>query len=89
VIAQGDRYDLLEVELLTGRHHQIRAQLAAIGRPIKGDLKYGAPRSNPDGSISLHSRMVEFVHPVSKAPVSITAPLPEEGIWKKLAGDIV
>ncbi|MBP6871546.1 MAG: RluA family pseudouridine synthase [Bacteroidales bacterium] len=89
VIAQGDRYDLLEVELLTGRHHQIRAQLAAIGRPIKGDLKYGAPRSNPDGSISLHSRMVEFVHPVSKAPVSITAPLPEEGIWKKLARDIV
>jgi 23S rRNA pseudouridine1911/1915/1917 synthase len=84
-IASGDRYDLLEIELLTGRHHQIRAQLAAIGSPIKGDLKYGAPRSNPDGSISLHSRLVEFVHPVSKENISITAPVPEEGIWGKLS----
>ncbi|MDX9905607.1 MAG: RluA family pseudouridine synthase [Bacteroidales bacterium] len=84
VIARGDRYDLLEIELLTGRHHQIRAQLAAIGRPIKGDLKYGASRSNPDGSISLHSRMVEFVHPVSKELVSVTAPVPEEKLWGEL-----
>ena len=80
-IASGDRYDLLEVELMTGRHHQIRAQLAEIGCPIKGDLKYGAPRSNPDGSISLHSRFVEFIHPVSKELVSITAPVPEEKLW--------
>ena len=65
VIACGERYQLLEVELLTGRHHQIRCQLAAAGMPIRGDLKYGAPRSNPDGSISLLSRRVQFVHPVS------------------------
>jgi 23S rRNA pseudouridine1911/1915/1917 synthase len=83
-IASGDRYDLLEVELLTGRHHQIRAQLSAIGSPIKGDLKYGAPRSNPGGSVSLHSRYVEFIHPVSKEIVRITAPAPEEKLWKEL-----
>ncbi len=83
-IASGDRYDLLEIELLTGRHHQIRAQLAAIGLPIKGDLKYGAPRSNPDGSISLHSRSVEFIHPVSKEQISIVAPVPEDKLWKSL-----
>lgn len=81
-IAAGDRYDLLEIELLTGRHHQIRAQLAAIGCPIKGDLKYGAPRSNPDGSICLHSRLVEFTHPVSEEWISITAPAPEGKIWE-------
>ena len=68
VIGESDRYKLLEINLLTGRHHQIRCQLAAIGCPIKGDLKYGAPRSNPDGSISLLSRRVEFVHPVSTTP---------------------
>jgi 23S rRNA pseudouridine1911/1915/1917 synthase len=83
-IASGDRYDLLEVELLTGRHHQIRAQLAAIGCPIKGDLKYGFPRSNPDGSISLHARQVEFIHPVSKERISITAEPPEEKVWRIL-----
>jgi len=83
-IASGDRYDLLEIELLTGRHHQIRAQLAAIGMPIKGDLKYGAPRSNPDGSISLHARSVEFVHPVSKEQISIVAPVPEDKLWTTL-----
>jgi 23S rRNA pseudouridine1911/1915/1917 synthase len=83
-IASGDRYDLLEVELLTGRHHQIRAQLSAIGSPIKGDLKYGSPRSNPDGSISLHSRFVEFIHPVSKELISITAPVPGEKLWEEL-----
>jgi len=80
-IASGDRYDLLEVELMTGRHHQIRAQLAEIGCPIKGDLKYGFPRSNPDGSISLHSRLVEFVHPVSKENLQIIAPPPKDAIW--------
>jgi 23S rRNA pseudouridine1911/1915/1917 synthase len=88
LIACGDRYDLLEVDLLTGRHHQIRAQLAAIGRTIKGDLKYGAPRSNPDGSISLHSRLVEFIHPVSRELISITAPVPEERIWEALSRGI-
>ncbi len=83
-IAQGDRYQLLEVELLTGRHHQIRCQLAAIGLPIKGDLKYGAPRSNPDGSISLLSRRVQFVHPVSGVTIDVEAPLPDDPLWQKL-----
>ncbi len=75
-IARGDRYTLLEVNLLTGRKHQIRCQLANIGHPIKGDLKYGARRSNPDGSISLLARRIEFTHPVSKEPISVEAPLP-------------
>ncbi len=70
------RYHLVEVELLTGRHHQIRCQLSHIGCCIKGDLKYGAPRSNPDGGICLHARTVEFIHPVRKEPLSITCPLP-------------
>ncbi len=73
VIASSDRYSLLEVKLMTGRHHQIRAQLSIIGNPIKGDLKYGAKRSEPDGSICLHSRRMEFVHPVSKKGLSIIA----------------
>ena len=85
-IAQSDRYTLLEVNLETGRHHQIRCQLAAIGCPIKGDLKYGAKRSNPDGGISLHARKVEFIHPVSKQPISITAPVPDDTLWQTLAG---
>lgn len=72
----GERYTLLEVALETGRHHQIRCQLSAIGCPIKGDLKYGAKRSNPDGGISLHARNIAFVHPVSKDFISITAPTP-------------
>ncbi len=76
------RYTLIEVELLTGRHHQIRAQLSKIGCPIKGDLKYGAKRSNPDGGISLHSRRVEFIHPVRKEPISITAPTPKDNLWE-------
>ena len=84
VISQGDRYALLEVQLLTGRHHQIRCQLAKAGMPIRGDLKYGARRSNPDGSISLLSRRVEFVHPVSKENISVEAPLPADPLWKKL-----
>ncbi len=75
-----ERYHVLEVALLTGRHHQIRCQLAGIGCPIKGDLKYGAPRSNPDGGISLHARNIRFVHPVQKTEISITAPLPAS--WK-------
>lgn len=75
------RYSLLEVELLTGRHHQIRAQLSKIGCSIKGDLKYGAKRSNPDGGISLHSRRVEFMHPVRKEPILITAPTPKDNLW--------
>ena len=75
------RYSLLEVELLTGRHHQIRCQLSKIGCSIKGDLKYGAKRSNPDGGISLHSRRVEFIHPVRKEPISITAPTPKDNLW--------
>ena len=84
VLARGERYQLLEVELLTGRHHQIRCQLAAAGMPIRGDLKYGAPRSNPDGSISLLSRRVQFVHPVSGQEISLEAPLPDDPLWHKL-----
>ena len=76
------RYTLVEVELLTGRHHQIRAQLSKIGCPIKGDLKYGAKRSNPDGGISLHSRRVEFLHPVRKEMITITAPVPKDNLWE-------
>ena len=84
VLSHSDNYTLLEVNLMTGRHHQIRCQLAAMGCPIKGDLKYGAPRSNPDGSISLMSRRVEFVHPVSKETIIAEAPLPDDALWKAL-----
>ena len=84
VIGQTDRYTLLEIQLLTGRHHQIRCQLAAMGCPIRGDLKYGAPRSNPDGSISLLARSIEFVHPVSKEIIRLEAPLPEDSLWQAL-----
>ena len=83
-IAHSDRYMLLEINLETGRHHQIRCQLAAIGLPIKGDLKYGAKRSNPDGGISLHARKIEFVHPVSKQEISIIAPVPNDTLWHAL-----
>mgnify|MGYP003416883736 CR=1 FL=1 len=86
-IAHSDRYTLLEINLETGRHHQIRCQLAAIGLPIKGDLKYGAKRSNPDGGISLHARRLEFVHPVSKQPICIKAPVPDDPLWQTLAGE--
>ena len=82
MLCRSDRYTLLEVELLTGRHHQIRAQLSKIGCPIKGDLNYGAKRSNPGGGISLHSRKVEFLHPVRKEQVSITAPAPKDNLWE-------
>jgi 23S rRNA pseudouridine1911/1915/1917 synthase len=80
-LASSDRYHLLEVELETGRHHQIRAQLAHMGCVIKGDLKYGAPRSNPDGSISLHARRVRFVHPVSKESIDLEAPVADDSLW--------
>ena len=86
IIGHSDNYTLLEVRLLTGRHHQIRCQLAAMGCPIKGDLKYGAPRSNPDGSISLMARRVEFVHPVSKETIIAEAPIPDEPLWKAMTG---
>lgn len=86
-LTRGDHYSLLEVELLTGRHHQIRCQLAAIGCPIKGDLKYGAKRSNPDGSISLHARQITFVHPVRKEQLTITAPVPEGSLFAQLLSD--
>ena len=82
LIGRSDNYYLLEVDLKTGRHHQIRCQLAKIGCPIKGDLKYGFPRSNPDGSICLHARTASFIHPVSKKPVEVTAPLPDGNLWK-------
>lgn len=83
IIAVSDRYYLWEINLLTGRHHQIRCQLANIGCPIKGDLKYGYPRSNPDGGLSLHARKVEFIHPVSKKEISVTADVPEgDKLWK-------
>ncbi|MBQ5895981.1 MAG: RNA pseudouridine synthase [Bacteroidaceae bacterium] len=84
--AASQNYNLIEVELKTGRHHQIRCQLSSIGCPIKGDLKYGAQRSNPDGSISLHARYIEFTHPVSKETIAITAPLPSDKLWQSFEG---
>lgn len=81
LIGHSENYFLLEVDLKTGRHHQIRCQLAKIGCPIKGDLKYGFPRSNPDGSICLHARRVSFIHPVSKELIELEAPLPEGNLW--------
>ena len=82
VLKKLDRYYLLEIDLKTGRHHQIRAQLAAIGCPIKGDLKYGSDRSNPDGSIHLHARRLSFIHPVKKELIELIAPVPEETVWQ-------
>jgi len=85
LIAHSDTYYLLEVHLETGRHHQIRCQLAKMGCPIKGDLKYGFPRSNPNGGISLHARSVEFIHPVSKVKISLTAPVPtDDKLWETM-----
>ncbi len=81
LVASSKDYHLVEVELITGRHHQIRAQLTAIGCPIKGDLKYGFPRSNPDASISLHARSVSFVHPVTKQKIMLVAPPPKDTLW--------
>lgn len=82
LIAQSDKYNLLEIDLETGRHHQIRCQLAKMGCTIKGDLKYGADRSNPDGGISLHARKVSFIHPVSHELIEVTAPVPDDNLWK-------
>lgn len=81
-VAASDRYHLIEVQLMTGRKHQIRVQLSAIGCPIRGDLKYGDKRSNPDGSISLMARSISFEHPVSHEQVEITAPLPDDPLWQ-------
>ncbi|MBQ8049994.1 MAG: RluA family pseudouridine synthase [Bacteroidaceae bacterium] len=85
LLACSDRYWLVEVSLHTGRHHQIRCQLAKIGCPIKGDLKYGAPRSNPDGSISLHARRIAFEHPVSHQSVDLVAPVPDDHLWQAVS----
>ena len=89
VRAVADNYMLIEVKLLTGRHHQIRCQLSHMGCPIKGDLKYGAPRSNPDGSISLLSRRVEFVHPVSKENIVAYADVPDDRLWHDLSANVM
>ena len=88
VIARSDRYYLLEIDLKTGRHHQIRCQLAKMGCPIKGDLKYGFDRSNKDGGISLHAHSAAFIHPVSKNPVEIIAPVPDDMLWKSLTASL-
>jgi 23S rRNA pseudouridine1911/1915/1917 synthase len=83
VLNISDRYTLVDVELLTGRHHQIRCQLSKIGCPIRGDLKYGAKRSLPNGSISLHSRSLTFVHPVRNESMTIVAPVPkDDNLWR-------
>lgn len=84
--ARSERFYLIEIELHTGRHHQIRAQMARIGSPIKGDLKYGFPRSNEDGGISLLARKIEFIHPVKKEPVTITAHFPDGDVWHLFSG---
>jgi 23S rRNA pseudouridine1911/1915/1917 synthase len=88
VIGHSDRYCLLEVILMTGRHHQIRCQLAHIGCPIKGDLKYGAKRSNPGGGIDLLAHQIEFIHPVSQKTISVTAPVPESPLWRAIVPEI-
>ena len=85
VIGKSDKYYLLEIALHTGRHHQIRAQLAAIGLHIKGDLKYGFPRSNPDGGIHLHARKIVFTHPVKKEELTIISPPPHDTVWDYFA----
>ena len=84
IIKTLDNYFALEINLHTGRHHQIRAQLAAMGCPIKGDLKYGFDRSNPDGGIHLHARKLAFLHPVSKEPITIIAETPKDAIWNSI-----
>lgn len=84
LIFHSENYYLLEVDLKTGRHHQIRCQLAKMGCPIKGDLKYGSPRSNSDGSICLHARKISFIHPVSKKVIEVEAPVPDDNLWKAL-----
>ena len=88
LIGHSENYYLLEVDLKTGRHHQIRSQLAHMGCPIKGDLKYGAKRSNPDGGISLLAHHVAFTHPVSKEPISVYSPLPTDNLWTALTDGV-
>lgn len=88
-LAKSDNYILLEINLETGRHHQIRCQLAKIGSPIRGDLKYGFQRSNPDGGISLHARSVEFEHPVTKEKIRIVAPVPQERLWQEITDKVL
>jgi len=88
LIAKSDHYFLLEIDLKTGRHHQIRCQLAKIGCPVKGDLKYGFDRSNKDGGISLHARKISFIHPVSKKIITISAPVPDDKLWKEFEMNI-
>ncbi len=87
LIGSSERYYLLEIDLMTGRHHQIRAQLASINCPIQGDIKYGSQRSNPDGSICLHARKLEFTHPVSQQVMLMEAPVPENNLWKLFASN--
>jgi 23S rRNA pseudouridine1911/1915/1917 synthase len=87
LISKSDRYCLLEIDLKTGRHHQIRSQLAKIVCPVKGDLKYGAERSNPDSGISLHARRIAFIHPVTQQPVEIIAPVPADTLWNALTNN--
>lgn len=87
-LAEGENYSLLEINLITGRKHQIRVQLSTTGTPIKGDLKYGARRSNPDGSISLLARSIKFVHPVSKKEIYVEAPVPDDKLWAALTAAI-
>lgn len=89
LISRSDKYNMLEIDLETGRHHQIRCQLSKIGCPIKGDLKYGADRSNPDGGISLHARKISFIHPVSKETVEVVAPVPDDNLWKALEKNVI
>lgn len=89
LLAHSDKYYLLEIDLKTGRHHQIRCQLAKMGCPIKGDLKYGFDRSNPDGGISLHAHSASFIHPVSKEAIEIIAPVPSDNLWKAITEGII
>ena len=88
LLAKSDNYYLLEIDLKTGRHHQIRSQLAKMGCPIKGDLKYGSERSNKDGGISLHARKAQFIHPVSKQPIEIIAAVPDDSLWKGITASL-
>ncbi len=88
LIGKSDKFYLLEINLLTGRHHQIRAQLAHIGSPIKGDIKYGYQTTNKDASINLHSRKIEFIHPVKKEKMEIIAPVPKEPLWNYFITDL-
>ena len=88
LLAKSDNYYLLEIDLKTGRHHQIRCQLAKMGCPIKGDFKYGSERSNKDGGISLHARKAQFIHPVSKQPIEIIAAVPDDSLWKGITASL-